>query len=155
MYGDVEGVAALVPGVGAITEDSVPNESQVETWLSEASVMVDGVLAGAGYVIGISDAAAIYPALSAMTQLYAAATLLQAQAIDVGSGQEENRSEAMFRRFYAWLKMLSGGNLEALGVTVSLVPPRRKRFRSTQIRRVDGYSGTYEGGVTEYSYTSE
>ena len=155
MYGSVEGVNSLVPGVGIIDAVSVPSYDEVEGWLTEATVMIDGALAGAGYNITVDDSAFIYPALSAMTQLYAAATLLQAQGIDVNSGMEEARSEKMFDRFYKWLSLLGGGNLEALGVTVSLVPPRRRRFRSTQIRRIDGYSAVYEGSAIEYSYPSE
>lgn len=155
MYGDVSGVNALIPGVGTIDQASVPTDTEVEGWLAEASAMVDSALAGAGYSIGIDTSAAIYPVLEAMTQLYAAATVLQAQGIDTNSGAEENRSEKMFARFYKWLGLINGSYLEALGVPIAATPPRSRRRRTTQLRRVDGYSGTYEGSTMQYSYASE
>lgn len=155
MIGTVAGVSALVPGVGVIGPTSLPSNAQVESWLTEATVLVQGALAGAGYVIDVDEDAIIYPALSAMTQLYAAATLKAAQGIDTNSGADENSSEKMFARFYKWLSLLKGGNLEMLGVSVSTTPTRSRRIRTTQVRRVDGYSATYEGSATQYSYPSE
>lgn len=156
MYGSLGGVTAIVPAVGVFSISSIPTDAQVTAWLTEASVQVDSALASAGYSTPVDVTAAITPALQAMTQLYAAANVLQARGLDSVSGGTENRSDDMFKRFYAQLKMLSGDNLELLGVTVQASPsPRRRRIRTIQTRRIDGYSATYEGSTVPYAYPSE
>lgn len=155
MYGDLDGVMALVPSVGEIGATTTPNDTQVESWLAEATVLENGALASAGYSTTVAVGADILPWLDAMANLYAAANVLQARGLDTLSGGDENRSEQMFRRFYAQLKLFAGGNLEALGVTIAVTAPRNRRFRTKQTRRIDGYSATYEGSAMPYAYPSE
>lgn len=154
MYGTAAGVEARVPALGEFGVSSTPTEAQVESWLTEASALIDGALASAGYATEVGSGAAIYPLLSGLANLYAAATALEARGIDTVSGAEGARSDEMFARFWAQLKALGAGNLEAMGATVTTTT-RRRRLRTTQLRRIDGYSGTYEGAATEYSYPSE
>jgi len=157
MYGDLDGVSALLPSIGEYSSTSTPTEAQVYTWLDEASALINGALAGAGYSITVAGDALILPVLSGMTQLYAAANVLQARGLDSTSGGDENKSELMFRRFYAQLKLFGGGNLDLLGVTVlaSVASANSRRMRTRQTRRIDGYSATYEGSATAYEYPSE
>lgn len=155
MIGTLAGVEALVPTVGTLGDDSTPTGAQVETWLNEASVLVNGALVGAGYSTVVAGDAAIYPALQAMTQLYAGAYVLRARGLDTLSGGDEAKSEQWMRDFYKRLAWLSSGNLEELGVTVLTTTPRRRRLRTTQIRRIDGYSATYEGSTVAYEHPSE
>jgi hypothetical protein len=153
MYGSTAGVEARVPALGAFGATSAPTATQVESWLTEASALIDGALASAGYATGVGTGAAIYPLLSGLANLYAAATALEARGIDTVSGAETTRSDEMFARFWAQLKALGAGDLKALGATTATVT--RRRLRTTQLRRIDGYSGAYEGAATQYSYPSE
>lgn len=155
MRGTVAGVSARVPGIGTIDAASTPTEAQVETWLDEGASMIDGSLAQAGYNTDVASSAALYSKLAGMEELYAAATLLESQGIDTVGGGTEGRSGDMFKRFYAELKWLTAADLTALGGVLVVVVTPRRGLRTRQTRRVDGYSGTYEGSATQYSYPSE
>lgn len=155
MYGELDGVSALVPAVGFFDESTTPTDDQVTAWLTEATAFINGALASAGYSTTVAADAAILPVLTGLAQLYAAANVKQARGLDSTNGENENQSEGMFKRFYAGLKMLSGGNLEAMGATLLSTAPRNRRMRTRQIRRIDGYSATYEGSAVPYDYPSE
>jgi len=155
MYGSTGGVNALVPTIGDLGAESTPTDTQVESWLEEATAMINIVLSDAGYSTDIDDSAALLPALDAMAQLYAAANVKLSRALDSNSGENENQSEGMFKRFNTWLKSLAGANLEILGLTLQTTTTRHRGFRTRQMRRVDGYSAVYEGSATPYDYPSE
>lgn len=156
MYGSLEGVSALVPSVGVFDAITTPSDAQVSVWLQEASTLIDSTLATVGYNTTVASTAAIAPVLSAMAQLYAAATVLQARGLDSVTGENENKSEKMFKRFYGQLHLLSDSHLEELGVTVKITSrARRRRLRTVQTRRIDGYSATYEGRARTYLYPSD
>ncbi len=140
-YGNVWGVNALVPVVGTIGSDTVPTATQVASWLLEATAIINRNVSSAGYTTPIVSTASIYPELSALANLYGAAMALQARGLDAVQGEAENRSETMLTRFYTQLGELAKADLSSMGVTpVTPTTSTRRRLRTTQVRRVDGYS---------------
>ena len=98
----------------------------------------------------------IYTELVGLSNLYGAAYILRAVGIDSAGGEEEERSEVWLRDFQQRLTMVATANLAALGATAHPgVTNRRRRIRSLQLRRVDGYSGAHEELTTLPTYTSE
>lgn len=156
-YGSQEGVIAIVPALGTIDEQSTPSSWQIEDWLTEGYSEINRALAGAGYTIPASRSAALWPSLRALNDLYVAAYALRARGLDVVEGREESRSEEYLADFRRRLKELVEQDLTALGLSVRATPsaPKRRRVRSLQMRRVDGYSGVYGGSAIEYENTSE
>jgi len=154
-YGDADGVSGLVPTWDGSTN---PTLEQVQAWEEEAYAEINLALANAGYSQPVDDSAAIYPRLRGLENLYAAAYLLRALAIDTASGEGEERSEVWLADFYARLGVLTASNLALLGVTVAVTTTAntgRRRIRTLQMRRVDGYSDPYmgDGGVVPAEYT--
>jgi hypothetical protein len=143
MYGDVEGVQALLPNT-TIDDESKPSESEVEGWLTESYAIINRYIGNAGYVAPVVEATApqAYSEVTALNNLYAAAYVLRAQAIDTASGEGEERSEVWLADFWARLKDLAASNLSLLGISVIPVSTssRPRRIRTLQGRRIDGYS---------------
>ena len=159
-YGTVAGVSALVPHSVAINQTANPTDAQVTTWLAEGYARINRVIASAGYSVPIGAAAAVYGGLTALNNLYAAAYALRSRGIDTMSGEEESRSEVWLKNFSEQLKELAESNLAAMGATVatgetSAGTPSRRRIRTLQMRKVDGYSGVYEDAYPEYENVSE
>lgn len=156
-YGSPEGVIAIVPAVGTIDEQSTPSSWQVEDWLTEGYSEINRALAGAGYTVPVSRSALLWPSLRALNDLYGAAYALRARGLDVVEGREESRSEEYLADFRRRLADLVGQDLTALGLSVrtSTTTPKRRRVRSLQMRRVDGFSGLYSGSVPAYEHVSE
>ena len=141
MYGSVAGVSALIPAAGTLSGSSVPTTGQVGTWLTEATAIVNRHVAAAGYSVPVANTTALHPELSALANLYAAAMALQARGLDTIQGAEENRSETMLTRFYAQLGDIAKADLGGMGATsTTTTSATRRRLRTSQIRRVDGYS---------------
>lgn len=149
MYGSLDGVTAIAPAVGAISDDTTPTGAQVDEWLNEGSSLIDGALSGAGYVVPVVRTAAIYPVFRALANLYATAYTLRARGLDMVQGREESRSETYLNDFFSRLKTLAGQDLTGQGVPLKPSGTASRRgVRSVQLRRVDGFSGdTF--GVTE------
>lgn len=144
-YGSAAGVLAIVPAVGSFTASTTPTSTQVTTWLAEGHSEINRYLSSSGYVVPASASAEVYPTLTALNDLYAAAYVLRARGMDIIQGEEENRSEMMLRDFYKRLEMLAKQDLTALGLSLRPAPAqRRRRIRTLQLRRVDGYSAAYE-----------
>ena len=140
-YGNVWGVNALVPVVGVIGSSTVPTSAQVASWLTEASAIVDRHVATAGYSIPVAKTATLHAELGALANLYAAAMALQARGLDTVQGTEENRSETMLTRFYTQLGAIAKADLGGMGATPATTSTTtRRRLRTSQVRRVDGYS---------------
>lgn len=156
-YGNQEGVLAIVPAVGQIDESTTPNSAQVGEWLEEGHSIINQSLSNAGYTTPAPKSAAVYPSLRALNNLYGAAYALRARGLDVVEGREESRSETYLADFNERLTQLVGQDLTALGLTLrtTTTAPKRRRVRSLQMRRVDGYSGTYGGLGDSYEYPSE
>lgn len=159
-YGTVAGVAALVPHSVAVNQTAHPTDAQVTTWLAEGYARINRVIASAGYSVPIGATAAVYGELTALNNLYAAAYALRSRGIDTMNGEEESRSEVWLKSFNDLLKELAESNLAAMGATVatgetSAGTPSRRRIRTLQMRKVDGYSGTFEDTETAYDYVSE
>lgn len=155
-YGSIQGVQAIVPAAGEYGADTTPTTDQVTTWLAEGHSEINRYLSAAGYSTPASTGAQVYPSLTALNDLYAAAYVLRARGLDTVQGSEENRSGMMLKDFFKRLEALVGQDLTALGL--SLRPPpslKRRRVRSLQLRRVDGYSGQYGGATTAYARPSE
>ena len=148
-YGNVAGVEALVPEMGTLTTITTPTIAEVTQWLAEGHAKINRAIVTAGYVAPITDiTAALYPELTGLENLYAGAYALRARGIDTASGEDEKDSEIWLEDFYAQLKDLAMSNLALLGATPlpSTTPTRRRRIRTLQMRKVDGYS---RGSVDE------
>lgn len=148
-YGDVAGANALVPTWNGATN---PAAAQVTAWLQEANAKINRAIGSAGYVAPITDEdAAIYPELTGLENLYAAAYILRSTSIDTASGESEERSEVWLADFYGQLKDLVASDLSLIGETPlpSTTTSRRRRIRTLQMRRIDGYSAYATGGPAE------
>ena len=156
-YGTTAGATALVPTL-TISTNSKPTTAQVTAWLAEADAIIDRTVAGAGYAIPIASGTTLYTELAGLSNLYAAAYVLRAVGVDTATGVEEDRSEIWLRSFHDRLQSLSASDLTALGAAANgtgTAVQRRRRIRTLQLRRVDGYSATYEASETGYEYTSD
>lgn len=155
-YGSTAGVSALTPASYTTGQINAPTDAQVTAWLTQGYAIINRTLATAGYSVPVGASAAVYDELTALNNLYAGAYVLRSRGLDVMVGDEESRSEVWLRQFNQQLKALAESNLSALGVTVVTGnDAQRRRIRSMQMRRIDGYSGTYEDTETAYDYPSE
>lgn len=138
-YGSVAGANALVPTWAGATN---PTAAQVTAWLAEAYAKINRAIANAGYTTPVGVTAALYPELTGLENLYAGAYILRSIAIDTASGEGEERSEIWLEDFYSQLKDLANSNLVLLGASPlpSSTTSRRRRIRTLQMRKVDGYS---------------
>lgn len=156
-YGSAAGASALVPASYVSGQAQAPTDVQVTAWLAQGYAVINRSLANAGYAIPIVSGAAVYDELTALNNLYAAAHILRSRGLDIMSGEEETRSEVWLRNFTEQLKALAESNLTGLGVSMATVgaTPARRRIRTLQMRRIDGYSGVYEDAETAYDNVSE
>lgn len=159
-YGTVAGVSALVPHSVAVGQVTSPTDAQVTTWLAEGYSRINRVIASAGYSVPVGATADLYGELTALNNLYAGAYALRSRGIDTMNGEEESRSEVWLKSFNDQLKEIAESNLAAVGATIaagetSAGMPSRRRIRTLQMRRVDGYSGVYEDTETAYDNVSE
>jgi hypothetical protein len=146
-YGTTAGVSALLPAIGALDATSVPTSAQVTTWLGEGSSQINRSLAGAGYTIPVASTATVYPEIAGLANLYAAAQAAIARGLDTVQGTDENRAETWLERFRVQLSALSASDLTTVGIPLAVQPSgtaKRRRFRTTQVKRVDGYSAPYD-----------
>lgn len=146
-YGSTSGVHAILPAIGALSSTTVPSIAQVTIWLGEGSAQIDRSLAGAGYAVPVNASAVVYPEITGLANLYAAAQAAIARGLDTVQGTEENRAETWLERFRVQLSALVSSDLTGVGVTLVTSPSgtaKRRRFRTTQIKRVDGYSAPYD-----------
>ena len=150
-YGTTAGVQGLLPVLGTLSGSTTPTSTQVSTWLTEASAILDRHVAGAGYTVPVSASATLTYELNNLANLFAAAQSIMARSVDNLTGESEDRATVWLERFYAQCKELAASDLSLLGATVAPTPATagagRRRFRTTQLRRVDGYSAQY-GDVT-------
>jgi len=154
-YGSETGVEALVPAAGLIDGSSVPTTTQLSAWLDEGAARIDRVLSSAGYSVPVSSGAGVYAELRALNNLYAGAYVLRARGLDRMQGTEENRSDVWLAEFASVLTSLANSNLVAAGASlVTTVTTGRRRIRSVQTRRIDGYSAENETAVSAYDYPS-
>lgn len=154
-YGSEIGVEALVPAAGAIDGSSIPTTTQLAAWIDEGSARIDRVLGSAGYSVPVATSADVYEELRALNNLYAAAYVLRARGLDRMQGTEENRSDVWLAEFGAALKDLAMSNLVAGGASLAApVTTGRRRIRSVQTRRIDGYSAEHETAESVYDYPS-
>ena len=159
-YGTVAGVSAIVPHAVAVNQTAHPTDAQVTVWLAEGYARINRSIASAGYTVPIDSGAAVYGELTALNNLYASAYALRARGLDTMNGEEESRSEVWLKSFNEQLNELAASNLAAMGATVatgetSAGTPSRRRIRTLQMRKVDGYSGVYEDAYPEYENVSE
>ena len=157
MYGDFLGVDALLPGAH-LGDLSTPDEPNIMQWLKEGAAEIDVALSAAGYVVPVSPGGIVFTRLTALNNLYAAAYTLRARGLDVLVGETEMRSDIWLREFRDGLAALVASDLTGVGVSLRQTSSSpRHGIRTTQMRRVDGYSGAhnrqgeYTGGygVTE------
>jgi hypothetical protein len=151
-YGTTAGVQALLPVLGTLSGSTTPTSTTVSSWLVGASAIIDRHVSGAGYTVPVSASATCYAELAELAHLYAAAQCVMARSIDNLTGETEDRATTWLARFYDQLKELAGSDLSMLGCTVAASPSSagsgRRRVRTLQMRRVDGYSAKY-GDATE------
>jgi len=142
-YGSLSGVSALVPVAGTLGATSTPTSAQVTEWLAQGSARIDRALSSAGYSIPVASTATVHAELTALANLYAAAHVLIARGLDSANGEAENRSDAYIERFTSELTALASSDLSALGVSAAPttgVNAGRRRIRTLQLRRIDGYA---------------
>ena len=142
-YGSVSGVAALVPVAAPFGTSSTPTSAQVTEWLAQGSARIDRALSSAGYSVPVAATATVYAELTALANLYGAAHVLTARGLDSANGEAESRSDVWLTRFGNELASLAASDLSALGVssaTTTGVNAGRRRVRTLQLRRVDGYT---------------
>src|SRR5688572_5877985 len=102
-YGSVAGVEALVPEMGTLTTTTTPTIAEVTVWLTQAYAIINRKIGNAGYGAPVGVLAALYPELTGLENLYAAAYALRARGIDTSSGEDEKASEIWLRDFYSQL----------------------------------------------------
>lgn len=143
-YGSVSGVSALVPVAGTFGTSSTPTSAQVTEWLAQGSARIDRALSSAGYSIPVANATPAYAEVTALANLYGAAYVLMSRGIDSANGEAENRSDVLLQRFNDELTSLAAADLSALGVSASGTSTGanagRRRIRTLQLRRLDGYA---------------
>ena len=142
-YGSLSGVSALVPVAGTLGTTSTPTSAQVTEWLAQGSARIDRALSSAGYSIPVASTATVHAELTALANLYAAAHVLIARGLDSANGEAENRSDAYIERFTSELTALASSDLSALGVSAATTTGAnagRRRIRTLQLRRIDGYA---------------
>ena len=142
-YGSLSGVSALVPVAAPLSATSTPTSAQVTEWLVQGSARIDRALSSAGYSIPVASTATVHAELTALANLYAAAHVLIARGLDSANGEAENRSDAYIERFTSELSALASSDLSALGVSAAPttgVNAGRRRIRTLQLRRIDGYA---------------
>ena len=142
-YGSLSGVSALVPVAAPLSATSTPTSAQVTEWLAQGSARIDRALSSAGYSIPVASTATVHAELTALANLYAAAHVLIARGLDSANGESENRSDAYIERFTSELSALASSDLSALGVSAAPttgVNAGRRRIRTLQLRRIDGYA---------------
>lgn len=147
MYGTVAGVGALIPAAGTIGSSSTPTSTQVTTWLTQATSIIDRTLATAGYTTPATSSAGVYPEIAGLANLYAAAYALRARGLDTVNADAESRSEQWLREFRDGLNAVASSDLASVGMTplpTTGTTTGRRRLRTTQIRRTDGYSHAVE-----------
>ena len=157
-YGSTEGVQAIVPALGLFSAGSSPTYEQVVSWLAAGYATINRAIAAAGYSTPVASTVACYDEIVALNELYAAAYALRARGIDSISGETEQRSEAWLKDFRIGLKDLAAGDLLSSGLTLiaSTTPAYRRRVRTLQLRKIDGYSAAAEPAETaEPTYASE
>ena len=159
-YGTTAGVQALLPVLGTLGTSTTPTIGEVMGWQNEASAIIDRHVTGAGFAVPVAAATVLHYELSSLANLYVAAQCAMARSIDSLTGSGEERAETWLSRFYAQLKEIAQSDLSLLGGTVIPTPTTpgsgRRRIRTLQIRRVDGYSaaaGWPNGG--EYTFGGE
>ncbi len=145
-YGSTTGVQALLPVLGTLSGSTTPTSTQVSTWLDEGAAVINRSIATAGYSVPVAASATCYAELTALNNLYAGAYAIMARGLDAVSGNEENRAETWLDRFNAQLAALVASDLAALGCTLAPAPAtsNRRRLRTTQIKRADGYSAPHD-----------
>ena len=142
-YGSVSGVSALVPAAGTLGTSSTPTSAQTQEWLAQGSARIDRALSSAGYSVPVDSDATVYAELTALANLYGAAHVLTARGLDSANGEAENRADVWLQRFNDTLKELAASDLSALGVsaaTTTGVNAGRRRVRTLQLRRIDGFA---------------
>jgi hypothetical protein len=142
-YGSVSGVSALVPAAGTLGTSSTPTSAQVTEWLAQGSARIDRALSSAGYSIPVASTATVHAELTALANLYGAAHVLTARGLDSANGEAENRADVWLGRFDETLKALAASDLSALGVSAAVttgVNAGRRRVRTLQLRRIDGFA---------------
>ena len=150
-YGSVAGVTAIVPALGTFGPTSTPTDTQVADWLAEGNAKIDAALSSAGYAVPVVAASAL-PLLRSLENLYGAAYALRAYGMETAQGEEEIRSEIYLKDFRQQLLDLTRQDLVALGVGLKPASDpthRRRRLRSLQLRRVDGFSEAFSGEVSD------
>lgn len=155
-YGSVAEVEAIVPALGAFSASSTPTSAQISAWLEEAYAQINSQLAAAGYAVPVTATGAL-PLLRALENLYGAAYALRARGLEVAHDESERQSETYLKDFHKRLDLLVKTDLSVLGVGVRPTAPstRRRRLRSLQMRRVDGYSGAFGDATVTYDQESD
>jgi hypothetical protein len=151
-YGSETGVEAINAHlVGGYTTTSVPTSTQVATYLSDGYSAINARLAMAGYSTPVAATVACYDAIARLNNLFAAASAEEATNISSAGPEGESRSQRLWARYETEFTSLLGGDLTQAGLSKAATAPVRKRVRSVELRRRDGYAHRFDSDNTEYA----
>ena len=151
-YGSRAGVEAVNSHlIGGYTSSTVPTVSAVGSWLEQGYAALNVALAKAGCAVPISTGAACYDLLVRLNNLYAAACAEQSVNISTAGPGEETRSEKLWRQYKDELGALLTGDLSLAGLTPATTASPRRRVRSLELRRRDGYAKRFDATNSEYA----
>jgi hypothetical protein len=137
-----------------LASTDVPDVNAVKAWLTQGYAIINRALASKGYTIPATTSMDVWPELQGLNNLYALHLWHQARGMDTGTGEGDTQAERVLRMFHAGLSDLLASDLTTVGMSLSSTKKRR-RLRTVQMRKVDGYSGTFEGSYDSYDYASE
>ena len=151
-YGSESGVEAINAHLTTgYTGASVPNALALVGWLEQGYSYLNLVLAKAGYTTPVASTVACYPLLTRLNNLYAAACAEQATNISTAGPGEQTRSEKLWAQFKDELGLFLDGDLTLAGLSRLATAPVRRRVRSLELRRRDGYASAFDPDNTEYA----
>lgn len=147
-YGSTAGVEAIVPSLGTFGASTVPTSAQVTNWLAQGYARINRALSAAGYNVPAGSGAAVYDELVALNNLYAAAYAIRARGLDTGTAEDESRDVIWLREFEEQLTQIANSDLSQSGMSAQ-GSQKRRRIRTMQTRRIDGYSRYFEGDADD------
>jgi hypothetical protein len=154
-YGSETGVEAINAHLkGGYTTTSVPTSAQIAGFLDDGYSAINSRLAVLGYAVPVPSGATCYNAIVRLNNLFAAATAEEAVNISTAEPEGETRSQRLWRRYESEFKALLAGDLTLVGLSKSSSAPARRRVRSVEMRRRDGYAHRFDSDNTEYAAAS-
>ena len=113
----------------------------ITLWLQKGYSDINIRVAKAGYVAPVTDTAAIcYDMLAHLNDLFAGAVAEKSWGVARGDLEAEEQGATYWAMYLAGIKDLLDGNGELIGLTVAGDAPTRRKIRTVQMRKEDGFS---------------